>query len=512
LAILRYILEQVAISNSYSDENAGAMVPAVGSAVGLPGAVGGRLGLDDPSIDILLNRGFCGLAGPLLEWCLYELLAMEPDEVDQDIASKFADRYFVSLIDPIVECRTVDEDELLDEWSIEPHLVDQPVDLTSCQGTLFVGGIELLRELEECVLSDWSHHRSTALMRALYRKRSERFGGVFPFAITDHRVPMYLLQLTGSYWLADFFKVTYFEQSILRYCYLGVDPEGGYSNSRFDRVRAARTRFDAYKSALREIEADRNLELARAWWSFFLASQGQYFGDLGLGAEETGEAIDIATRLGPDRALDKALAMLRQTCKTADTELARRSLIALLPPESSGHVSPLRNLDLVSFLKRKIKPEVWNKLSVATRRDLEDAEALWQHSHREIGAGRSDWGGVAIAYCRAFEGECKTRLLPLVKALQKAGFARSADVSKLSLGQLEHALRASQSKVLPAHADLASSVAAFIDLFDTKAKSLLSVRNRAAHADRQEPIDPFEFFAARTAIFEQGVFEALIAL
>jgi hypothetical protein len=68
---------------------------------------------------------------------------------------------------------------------------------------------------------------------------------------------------------------------------------------------------------------------------------------------------------------------------------------------------------IVDELIEQIGKEAWLKLSYQGKRQLQDAESLWSSMHMKLGRGSGDFGLVATAYVKVFEGEILERLRPM---------------------------------------------------------------------------------------------------
>jgi hypothetical protein len=183
-------------------------------------------------------------------------------------------------------------------------------------------------------------------------------------------------------------------------------------------------------------------------------------------------------------------------------------------PTASGRARPRPRSrgSIEAFLSRVIGQETWARLDKQTRVELIEAEEHWTRKAIEFGAGRKDWGSLITLYSRAIEAEVREHLLPLIKQAEDAG---ACTIREPTLGGCVKAIRDIR-KAMRTKSDIQLSgevrdrVEQLHQFFIKENPFLESFRNRAAHADRDEPISSQELARWRETMFEQGLFRVIL--
>ncbi|WP_394730012.1 hypothetical protein [Altererythrobacter sp. GH1-8] len=356
---------------------------------------------------------------------------------------------------------------------------------------------------------------STHLVRLLFSYRDYIYGGRLPFAqYTDQVLTIGPVRSKhGGHWLADFsgqglaYLLDYMSFSRL-------DSDARPTDNQLTRTADARLRFRTYHRALRTMREEGLEDLATAWWSFFIASQAQTFGGLGLGSRETHQIFQIAAELGPDPRLERAKRFLLEMTSESGDQLSYAIAKSLVKPSDADAPVPLPQPDLEQFVAGRLGVEVWERMSEGARRDLIEAEALFSRAYREMGAGRSDWGGLIMPFARAFEAEATRQWQPFFKELCDAGALSEKESTGLTIGKYAHVLRSMLKRLekgnkVTVRREAKERALEIVEAFDGVFLPLRQLRNRAAHADSEAPVTSDEFLWLRSSIYDQKAFEVL---
>jgi hypothetical protein len=381
------------------------------------------------------------------------------------------------------------------------------------------------RDTIECIEIEADAEELKPLLKllsvAIYQARDTLFGGVFPFTIHEAKNIIGQMAREKGYWLADF---AYYDAESYE---PGLDFFGLYSDiavihqdGSIRANRSAHLRYEAYRDALASMERDGLRELSSAWWAFFIASQVLAFPGFGLPGRDLQELAKQTASLMNDRMVAKAVQFAVAQERDRPASLASRVSLGLLQElttETEETAGPLIHLgisgaQIETYLRERIEPSVWAALSEQSRRDLVEAEQLWCRAAPDFGAGRSDWGALIALYSRPIEAEVRSHLGPLLEQLGEAGLC---NVSELTLGGCVKGIReantALRTRSFPTLSEAIKlrvrSLQAFLG---TQARFLESIRNRADHGNREEPITAAEFLKWRVAIFQDRLFAVIL--
>lgn len=384
----------------------------------------------------------------------------------------------------------------------------------------------LLRNIDNITESAGGRDCYEDAIRSICRARQKVFGGVFPFTFED--AEGFLGELSGqnSFWLSH--VVNYGPENDQNpydpFWVFPIDGRSGPGNASNIRTNPrALKRYEAYKDALNSIKGERLDELAGAWWAFFIASQAMAFRGLGLPAPHVAEIAEISSKLLPNEATERAIQFALELSRAVAKPLESRVIEALLGRLIAEHGSSERHESNVvelaikstvveAFLAERIGT-AWEKLEKQTKLDLVQAEQLFGMGYRELGAGRNDWGAIVALYARAVEAEVVSRLKPIIEAAEGIG---ACQISKpVTLGGCRFALKEIKDWLrkdpdASLQADHVEKIQTMHRFFADK-MFIIESRNRAAHGDRERPIQATDLLKWREAMFHDGIFEVIVS-
>lgn len=486
---------------------------ALHAALGLPDEIRPTLSIADPDLCEIIELSPGWMASRLIGWWTshdIEWIRRNEDSVDGLIPDQ-VDLVYRIMVKHLVDWRKLGEDELQEQFSVTPEDIETLPDYFPT----FSRAYERIVEAFWGALDDWGGDTwyRTNLTKAVYLARNRVFRNRFPFPSNSVLVLAELNQEEG-YWLAHFCAARENPRQIFKYLSFPTERiDNDPWIARLQLVGKARERLGAYEHALEEMIRDSNLELARAWWAFFMASQSQMFAGFGLGSRESRRIIDLAESLLPDEGLERAFEFVRAMAADAEDPLDERIVLDLLPRRSTRarivELSPRSGDD---FLGQRITREVWERLHPETCQDIRDAESLWERSFREMGAGRIDWGGLGIIYARAIEREMKAHITPLLRPLREAGVIRDrkGDTIGSIVKACEDARTCLGNQTGGDLSRISRVISGLDDAFKGELKVITEIRNRAAHGDNADPVVHVEFVKLRAAILERGAFRTII--
>lgn len=175
--------------------------------------------------------------------------------------------------------------------------------------------------------------------------------------------------------------------------------------------------------------------------------------------------------------------------------------------------SVLNFTQIVSELIEQIGKEAWLKLSLNGKRQLQNAENLWSSMHMQLGRGTGDFGVVATAYVKVFEGEIMDRMRPITTTKPFEGYYRQTykrePEKHIGLGSLLFLLK--NFERLPTdlqHIIRATNIRVQEDkeLVDDLFKSM-QFRNKGAHAGT---FNAKQFIDLRKLVFEDQLLKRFI--
>ncbi|MGD0962209.1 MAG: hypothetical protein ABSB19_20555 [Methylomonas sp.] len=139
--------------------------------------------------------------------------------------------------------------------------------------------------------------------------------------------------------------------------------------------------------------------------------------------------------------------------------------------------------DLIEYFGENL----WNKINIITKRQLQDAEKQWSAMHGHLGRGVHDFGSLAISFIKPIEVELRTRLQPILQSVEYINFrqVQGRNIEKNpTFGTLLHLLndfhklpKALQEKIKELGIRIHTDKDLLTNLFD-----LLKLRNEAAHS------------------------------
>lgn len=483
---------------------------ALNVAFCLPDEIGEALTIADQDLCEIIKLSPGWMASRLIEWwATHDFDWLSPNEVGVvELIPDQIDLVYRIMVKHLVDWRHLDRDELQEQFSVTPEVIGNLPDYFPTYSRSYEKIVEAFWEANWKLSVDRWYLSS--LTKAVYLARSRIFRSRFPFP-SDSIFALGNLDQEEGYWLAHFCNAKENPQQIFKYLsFLTERVDDDPWIARLQLVEKARERMNAYENALGEMIRDCNLELARAWWAFFMASQSQMFSGFGLGSVESRRIIAIAENLLPDEGLEMAFEFVRTMAADAKDPLDERIVNDLLPRKSnSAAIVDLAPRQADDFFGERITRGVWERLHPETRQDIRDADTLWTMSYREMGAGRIDWGGVGVIYARAFEREMKAHVTPLLKSLREGGVigGRKWDTIGSIVKACEDASALLRDQV--GH-PLSNVISELDDAFRGELRVITAIRNRAAHGDNSDPVLYTEFIELRTAIFVHGAFRIIV--
>ena len=313
---------------------------------------------------------------------------------------------------------------------------------------------------------------------------------------------------------------------------IGVDEtaQGFGLCSFFSYVRNLKRRFGRARSEHLILAFDAAIdegwdEFATASLTFYLFSQPiLYDGELHANWHRLSQILRVARNLpGAERvrhAAALAVEIIRDKGKGGSLDALCLSGWAEKNAEDMGITADIPERVLTWHQIRKelieqIGNEAWLKLSPQGKRQLQDAEKLWSWMHPQLGHGTGDFGLVATAYVKVFEGEIIERMsrvtsTPTFEAYYRQTYKREPD-QHIGLGPLLYLLK--NFERLPA--DLQSIIRATNirvhedrGLVDDLFKSM-QYRNRGAHPG---PFNEKQFIDLMKLVFEDKLLKRFIDL
>jgi hypothetical protein len=289
--------------------------------------------------------------------------------------------------------------------------------------------------------------------------------------------------------------------------------------------RFARARSESFMLAFDAAIDEGWYEFATASLAFYLFSQPiLYDGELHADWHRLSQILRAAINLpGAERVKHSAalaLNIMRENGKEngldalclsawAEKTLQTRDIT----PDISERVLNLRQI--VKELIEQIGEEAWLKLGLQGKRQLQDAEGLWSSMHMKLGRGEGDFGSVATAYVKVFEGEIKDRMLPVTSTQPFIAYYRNTyrknPEGHIGFGELLFLLK--KFERLPF--DLRDVIRATgIRVQDDRALvdnlfKAMQYRNNGAHAG---PFNEKQFIDLRKLIFEDQSLKRFIGL
>lgn len=484
---------------------------ALRAVLALPEDIGPVPELADPDLHEIIELAPDWLAGRLIDWwSSHDSTEFEAEGVFGQISDQ-VDVVYRTMVKHLVDWQNLDEEALHAEFSVTRETIADLPDYVPTSASSYERIVNAFWwAISEISDNRWLRHDLT---RAIYLARSRVFRDRFPFA-SDSILVLGELADKDGYWLAHFCGHQKSPEQIFRYLsFLTVPIDDDRWVGRLQLVEKARERHAVYEGALDEMVRDGNLELARAWWAFFMASQAWMFSGFGLGSQESRRIIEIAEGMLPDGRLERAFEFVGVMAEYIDDPLDSRVILGLLPKrQEGGEVVRLSQRPADEFLSDRISETIWNQLHPSTHKDLRDAESLWERVSREMGAGRNDWGGLGMHYARAVEREMKAHLTPLMAELRKAGLLASKELKGIGafVNGIEKARAGLASRTGSEFGNLGEIVIRLDDAFSGKLRVLTAIRNKAAHGDGADPVVRMEFIELRAAILEHGAFRTIV--
>lgn len=168
---------------------------------------------------------------------------------------------------------------------------------------------------------------------------------------------------------------------------------------------------------------------------------------------------------------------------------------------------------IVSELIEQIGKEAWLKLSLHGKRQLQNAENLWSSMHMQLGRGTGDFGVVATAYVKVFEGEIMDRMRPVTTTKPFEVYYRQTykkdPEQHISLGSLLFLLKNFERLPVDLQNVIRSTnirVHEDKELVDDLFKSM-QFRNKGAHAGS---FNAKQFIDLRKLVFEDQLLKRFI--
>lgn len=184
-----------------------------------------------------------------------------------------------------------------------------------------------------------------------------------------------------------------------------------------------------------------------------------------------------------------------------------------IAPDSFSNV--LNFTQIVSGLIEQIGKEAWLKLSLHGKRQLQNAENLWSSMHMQLGCGTGDFGVVATAYVKVFEGEIMDRIGPITTTKPFEVYYRQTykkdPEQHISLGSLLFLLKNFERLPVDLQNVIRSTnirVHEDKELVDDLFKSM-QFRNKGAHAGS---FNAKQFIDLRKLVFEDQLLKRFIEL
>lgn len=184
-----------------------------------------------------------------------------------------------------------------------------------------------------------------------------------------------------------------------------------------------------------------------------------------------------------------------------------------IPPNSFDSV--LNFKQIVSGLIEQIGKEAWLKLSFHGKRQLQNAENLWSSMHMQLGRGTGDFGVVATAYVKVFEGEIMARMSPITTTKPFVVYYRQTYKKEpeqhISLGSLLFLLKNFERLPVDLQNVIRSTnirVQEDKKLVDDLFKSM-QFRNKGAHAGS---FNAKQFIDLRKLVFEDQLLKRFVDL
>ena len=290
--------------------------------------------------------------------------------------------------------------------------------------------------------------------------------------------------------------------------------------------KSAKSRTQIYLQVIGILRKEGLHEFANACLAFYLFSQPIYSKDRQLHADWS--ILGAAMKEGADlpgwhvveRSLDYACALIRK----GDLNSLDALCLASWLPHDTPHkkaISPdiifngvLNHMQTEKGLIEFLGKEAWLKLTPAGKRRLIDADAEWSALHPQLGKGRCDWGGLATAYGKVFEGELSSRMKSVFSSQSYDAYCRNKNRKKeehITLGPMLHLLK-EYIELDQTLRDEIDKTGIHIQKDKELIQNLLSLtfdRNRGAHP---AGLTTKQFVDFRTLIFQDGVLKKFIGL
>lgn len=405
--------------------------------------------------------------------------------------------------------------KIIFEFDIDKFITQDAVELndSNCPWAL---NAERLREL--CV----------RLIRKITDVRRLRYGGKSPLNYDEAGcLGCNLGTLCDGHSLKIDHDLTYLLSE--NYVGLGFGGEVSFSasfNASELSSESAKLRTQIYLQVIGLIRKEGWHEFANACLAFYLFSQPIYSKDHQLHADWLilGKIMKAGAGLPGwhvvEKSLDNACALIR---KGDLNSLDALCLASWLPhdtlhektmPPATMLSSVLNHKQAEQDLMKFLGDETWIKLTPAGKRRLTDADAEWSALHTQLGRGRHDWGPVATAYGKVFEGELSFRMKSVFSSQTYGDYCRNKNRKNeehITLGPMLHLLKEFTDLDQPLCAEIEKTG---IRIQEDKelVKNLLHLafdRNRGAHP---AGLTAKQFVDFRTLIFQGGVLKKFIEL
>lgn len=267
-------------------------------------------------------------------------------------------------------------------------------------------------------------------------------------------------------------------------------------------------------------------EFANACLAFYLFSQPIYSKDHQLHADWSilGKVMKEGAGLPGWHVVEESLDCACTLISKGDLNSLDALCLASWLPHKTRHIkamspdiilsSVLNHSQAEKDLKEFLGNETWIKLTPEGKRRLVDADAEWSALHPQLGKGRHDWGSVATAYGKVFEGELAFRMKSVFSSQSYGTYCRTKNRKSddhITLGPMLHLLKefTELDQLLRNEIDKTG-----IHIQEDKEliKGLLSLtfdRNRGAHP---AGLTAKQFVDFRTSIYQGGVLKKFIDL
>jgi hypothetical protein len=226
------------------------------------------------------------------------------------------------------------------------------------------------------------------------------------------------------------------------------------------------------------------------------------------GAERIGEAAALAVEIMRAKGKGDGLDAL---CLAGWAEETTEDLAI----DPAAFDAALTFKQIVNGLIEQIGKEAWLKLSLHGKKQLQNAESLWSSVHMQLGHGTGDFGVVATAYVKVFEGEMVDRMRPVTStpafvAYYRQTYKKEPD-QHLGLGAVLHLLK--KFERLPVDLqDLIRVTNIRVQENKGLVNELLKAidfRNKGAHAG---PFSEKQFLELRELIFRDQLLKRFVDL